>query len=65
MHNYIKNTFHHGFTAGKEKGILDGELKVKIKVIIDLIKITEVDNYTIWKIEEIKEDENWIKLLRE
>ena len=66
LHNYINNTFHHGFAAGKEKGILDGELKAKMKVIINLIKFTEMDDRIIFKIAEIKEDDDrWIRVVKE
>lgn len=66
FHNLIKNAFNNGFVAGKESGIFNGELKAKMKLVINLIKFTDLDDNTICKIIEKRVDnENWTRFIKE
>lgn len=66
LNNFIKDAFHNGFRAGKESGAFEGQLKAKMNIVINLIKLTNLNENEICKFIEIDEaNENWIRFIKD
>jgi hypothetical protein len=64
LNKCVKDAFDFGFAEGKESNRINEKVKLRISVIENLIKYTQLDDLMISKIVEVTE-ERWIKLIKE
>lgn len=57
QYDFLMDAFLSGFKEGKAKGRLDEKINVRMKVISNLIKFTELDNDTICNVVGISDEE--------
>lgn len=61
---YFKDFFYAGWKKGRENGIEDGRIKLRLEMAISMIKYTDLDDMTILKILDRENEKSWADFLK-
>ncbi len=65
VYSCFKDSFYKGWKKGRENGIKDGGLKIRLEVVINIVKYTDLEDRTILKILDKENEKHWIDFLKE
>lgn len=64
VYSRFKDFFYAGWKRGRENGVEDGRIKLRLEMAISMIKYTDLDDVTILKILDRENEKSWDDFLK-